>query len=154
MVWLAIKSGSIHHIFFKCPMYQVRNMAIVPKKAVSMYVGVCFYCISVFLLFRCFPLIVDVFRSVLVCNLDLFSLNRFMTFGQWYTTVALLNFHQKKKKKTIFYKVIDVSKIYMYVTLWLIYIFVHFFFNQNKKQPLWYIKETQTFPHLSYEFVS
>ena len=31
---------------------------------------------SVFLLFRCFPLIVDVFPSVLICNPDLFSFNR------------------------------------------------------------------------------
>ena len=50
-----------------------------------------FCCISVFLFFGCFPLIVDVFTSVLVCNSDLFSLNRFMTFEQRYTTVALIH---------------------------------------------------------------
>ena len=50
------------------------------------FVFVAFQC---FCFFRCFPLIVDVFPSVLVCNPDLFSLNRFMTFEQRYTTVAL-----------------------------------------------------------------
>ena len=49
-----------------------------------------FCCTSLFLLFRCFPLIVDVFTSVLVGNPDLFSLNRFMTFEQRYTTVAFI----------------------------------------------------------------
>ena len=46
------------------------------------------YCKSVFLLFV--YSIVDVFTSVLVCNPDLFSLNRFMTFEQRYTSVALI----------------------------------------------------------------
>ena len=45
---------------------------------------------TVFLLFRCFLLIVDVFPSVLVCNPDLFSFNRFLTFEQRYTTVAFM----------------------------------------------------------------
>ena len=51
-----------------------------------------FYCTSVFLLFRYFPLIVDVFTSVLICNPDLFSLNRCMSFEQQYTTVAFIYF--------------------------------------------------------------
>ena len=38
-----------------------------------------------------FPLIFDVFPSFLVCNPDLFSLNRFMTFEQRYTTVAFIS---------------------------------------------------------------
>ena len=37
-----------------------------------------------------FPLEVDVFPSILVFNSDLFSPNRFMTFGQRYTTVAFI----------------------------------------------------------------
>ena len=53
-----------------------------------MYVCVWCYCTSVLLVFRCFPLIVAVFPSVLLCNLDLFSLNRFMTFEQRYTVVG------------------------------------------------------------------
>ena len=44
----------------------------------------------VFLLCRGSPLIFDVFPSVLVCNPDLFFLNRFMNFEQQYTTVALI----------------------------------------------------------------
>ena len=42
------------------------------------------------LVFRCFPLTVDVFPSVLVCDPDLFSLDRFMTIEQRYTTVAFI----------------------------------------------------------------
>ena len=50
-----------------------------------------FFCYtSVFLLFCCFSLIVGVFTSVLVSNPDLFSVNRFMTFEQRYTTVACI----------------------------------------------------------------
>ena len=44
------------------------------------------------LMFCSFPPIVDVFSSVLVCNPDLFSHNRFMTFKTRYTTVALVAF--------------------------------------------------------------
>ena len=46
-------------------------------------------CTYVFLLFRFFPVIVDVIPSVLVCNPDLFSLYRFMTFEQRYTTCTV-----------------------------------------------------------------
>ena len=35
--------------------------------------------------------VVDVFPSDLVCNPDMFSLNRFMTFEHWYTTGAFIN---------------------------------------------------------------
>ena len=55
-----------------------------------MHVGVCFCCTSVFLLFRCFPLIVDLFPSDLVGNLELFFLNRLMTFDQRYAKVAFI----------------------------------------------------------------
>ena len=51
----------------------------------------CFFCCTlVFLLFCCFPLIFDVLSSVLVCDPDLFSQNRFMTLQQRYTTVAFI----------------------------------------------------------------
>ena len=42
----------------------------------------------VFVALRHFPLKVDLFPSVLVCNRDLFSLVRFMTFEHQNTTVA------------------------------------------------------------------
>ena len=44
----------------------------------------------VFLLWRSSPFIFDAFPSVLVCNPDLFFLNRFMNFEQRYTTVAFI----------------------------------------------------------------
>ena len=44
----------------------------------------------VFLLCRMSSLIFDVFPSVLVCNPDLFFLNRFMNVKQRYTTVAFI----------------------------------------------------------------
>ena len=43
-----------------------------------------------FLLIRCFPLIVDMFTSVVVYHYDLFSHNQFMTFEQRYSTVAFI----------------------------------------------------------------
>ena len=49
----------------------------------SMFIGVCL----VFLLFRCFRLVVDVSFGF-GCDPDLFSLNRSMTLGQRYTTVT------------------------------------------------------------------
>ena len=73
--------------FIPCPKYE------------TCYLIVCFYaccivisfcCTAVFLLFRCFLLIVDVFPSILVCSPDLFSLNRFMTYEERYTTVAFI----------------------------------------------------------------
>ena len=46
------------------------------------------------ILFLCiFPLLVDVFTSVSVCNPDLFSLNRFMTFKQLYYCCLYLEFN-------------------------------------------------------------
>ena len=54
------------------------------------YITVCCLLHFSVMLFRCFPLIVDVFLSVLVCNPNLFSLNRFMTFEQRYSSVALI----------------------------------------------------------------
>ena len=56
-------------------------MAVVIIQSVSMYVGVSFCSSSVFLLILIF-LIVDVFPSVLVCDLNLFQLNLFMNIEQ------------------------------------------------------------------------
>lgn len=51
-------------------------------------VTVCFCFIQVFLYFRCFPVLINVFSSVLVCIQDVFSHNRFITFQQRYTYIA------------------------------------------------------------------
>ena len=90
-IWLATKPGSIHYLLLKCPVPDQENGScnLIVRFCVCCFV-VCLCCISVFLLFLCFPLIVDVFPSVLICNLDLFSLNRVMTFEQLYTTVAFI----------------------------------------------------------------
>ena len=81
-VWLAIKPDSIHFFFLKCP---------VP----SQECGCCYQIVHFYACWRlfccsCFLLIVDVFFFFSVCNLDLFSLNRFTTFKHQYTTVAFL----------------------------------------------------------------
>ena len=47
------------------------------------YIGVCFCCSLVLLLFRCFLFLVNVFPLVFVCNPALFSLNSFLNFEQW-----------------------------------------------------------------------
>ena len=69
--------------------YSVRQLL-----SYSLFLCVCcivfYFLFQSFCCFHCFPLIVDVFPSGLVCNLDLFSLNRFMTFEQRYTIVALI----------------------------------------------------------------
>ena len=57
---------------------------------VSMYDSVCFCCTSVLLLFLYFPLLIDVFPSILVFNPDLFSLNKLMAFEHRYTVVAFI----------------------------------------------------------------
>ena len=55
-----------------------------------MYVGVLFGpCSILFLLFRYFPLKIDVFPSS-ICEPDLFQLNRLFTIEQWYTTIAFI----------------------------------------------------------------
>ena len=84
-VWRAIKPGSTQHYFLK--MSWTKSGISSCYQIVHFYVcciGVCFCCTSVFLLFPCFPLIADVFPSVLVyypfnfCFLliDLWLLNR------------------------------------------------------------------------------
>ena len=73
-------------------------------------VSVCLCYSSVFRFFSCFPFIVDVFPSVLVCNPNLLSLNTFSTFEQRYTTVVIiksllliffLNSHRNQFKEII-----------------------------------------------------
>ena len=82
--------SSTHHFFLKCPVPSQENGScyLIVRFCVCYIVVFCYT--SMFLLFRCFPLIVDVFPSILVCNPILFSLNRFMTFEQRYTTVAFI----------------------------------------------------------------
>ena len=58
-----------------CPKWAKRKLSYSSFLCV-LHCRLFFGCTSVFLLFRCFPLKVDVFPSVLVCNPDLFSLNR------------------------------------------------------------------------------
>ena len=63
---------------------------------VALSFGWCFFHFSV-LFSRCFPLIVKVFPSVLVCIPVYFSVNRFMTFEQRYSTVAFIYVMLKKQ---------------------------------------------------------
>ena len=76
-VWLAIKLGSTHHLFKKCPVRSQDYGSCYQIVRIWMLHWRLFCCISVFLLFVFF-LIVDVHPSVLVSNPDSFSLNRFM----------------------------------------------------------------------------
>ena len=87
-VQIPLRQSSTNHLFLKssqehCSYYQ--------KVRFYVYcIDVCFSFTSTFLLLGCFPLLVDVFPSILICR-DLFSLNRLMTIDQQqYTTVAYL----------------------------------------------------------------
>ena len=76
-------------MFLKCP---VPNQEyVICYQIVHFDVSsICFWCTSVFLLFRCILLIVDVILSVLFCNPALFSLNWFILFEQRNTNVAFI----------------------------------------------------------------
>lgn len=100
-------------LVFACTVFLTRNVVILsgfltlPYKRVTMsckiseiwqllytvrfYVSWCLlFCNLVFLLFRCYPLIIDVFPMILVCYQDLFLLNRHMTISKRYTTFAFI----------------------------------------------------------------
>ena len=72
----------------------------------------CVCCILMFLLCRSSPLIFDVFLSVLVCNPDLFFLNRLMNFEQRYTTIAFIyQFKSSKNPSAITNRVSNASML-------------------------------------------
>ena len=84
--WLTIKTGSIHHFFF------FLKTSCTESGILQFLFDTLFICmltiLSVVQLFSSY--IVYVCPSVLVCKSDLISLNRRMTFGQQYTTVAFM----------------------------------------------------------------
>lgn len=69
----------------------IKNMSVVIKSFVSMYVGVWFCCTLVILLFPCCPLMIGMFPPGLVWYPDhCFSFNRFKTFEYRYPTFVLI----------------------------------------------------------------
>ena len=83
-LWLAIKPGSIHHVFLICNVgsqeYDSCYQIVCFK-----YLGVYFCSSSVYVVSMFF---FCVFPSILFCDADLFSLNRLKTIEQRYTTIA------------------------------------------------------------------
>lgn len=92
-VRLAITSCSIKFFFLKYPLSNHEYGSC--YQTVQFFLFMLAFVLGhskVFLLFRCFSLIIDVSPSILVCHPDSFTLNRFMNFEHCYTwtTVALI----------------------------------------------------------------
>ena len=107
-VWLATKPCSTHHSFLEMLCTKPGRWKLFSYSS-CLFVLNCpldFGCAIVFLLFSCFPLKVDVLPSVFIFNPDLFSLYRFTTFEQRYTSVAFifLNVSVPAPVTSIFYK--------------------------------------------------
>lgn len=69
-------------------MFEVRTIAVVIKKIVSSKL---YFDSIMILLYRCFPVKVDVLTSVLICDMYLISRTQFMTIEQRYNTVAIIS---------------------------------------------------------------
>lgn len=55
-----------------------------------MYIDICFCCTSVLLVFHCYTLIVDVWRSVLFCKPDILNTEEALLFEMriWFDTIG------------------------------------------------------------------
>ena len=77
-----------------------------------------FCCDWVFLLFRCFPLIVHEILSVLVCNLDLFSLNLWFLTAVYYCCLYLWRYNVivRRKENVIFQRNVKFCLFLYWIT--------------------------------------
>lgn len=90
LFYILFNKNFFKRFFFECPLPSQEYVSCYHIVRFCVCWCLYFWSSSVFPLFRFFPIILDVFPSVLVCDSDLLPLNRFMIIKQRYTIIIIL----------------------------------------------------------------